>query len=58
MGGRLTYLAAAHHANDVKCAVPFYGGGIPTGNPSPLSRTKEIKSPMLLFFGSRDQLIP
>jgi carboxymethylenebutenolidase len=58
MGGRLTYLAAAHHANDVKCAVPFYGGGIPMGNPSPLSRTKEIKCPMLLFFGGQDQLIP
>jgi carboxymethylenebutenolidase len=58
MGGRLTYLAAAHHANDVKCAVPFYGGGIPMGNPSPLSRTQEIKCPMLLFFGGKDQLIP
>jgi carboxymethylenebutenolidase len=58
MGGRLTYLAAAHHANDVKCAVPFYGGAIPMGNPSPLSRTREIKCPMLLFFGAKDQLIP
>ena len=57
MGGRLTYLAAAHHANDVKCAVPYYGGGIPMGNPSPLSRTKEIKCPMYLFFGAKDQLI-
>jgi carboxymethylenebutenolidase len=58
MGGRLTYLAAAHHASDVKCAVPYYGGGIPMGNPSPLSRTGEIKSPMYLFFGAKDQLIP
>ena len=58
MGGRLTYLAAAHHANDVKCAVPYYGGGIPMGNPSPLSRTSEIKCPMYLFFGAKDQLIP
>jgi carboxymethylenebutenolidase len=58
MGGRLTYLAAAQYANDIKCAVPFYGGGIPMGNPSPLSRTKEIKQPMLLFFGAKDQLIP
>jgi len=38
--------------------VPFYGGGIPMGNPSPLSRTKEIKCPMYLFFGGQDQLIP
>ena len=58
MGGRLTYLSAAHHANDVKCAVPYYGGGIPMGNPSPLSRTGEIKCPMYLFFGAKDQLIP
>ena len=58
MGGRLTYLAAAHHASDVKCAVPYYGGGITMGNPSPLSRTGEIKCPMYLFFGAKDQLIP
>lgn len=58
MGGRLTYLAAAHHANDLKAAVPYYGGGIPMGNPSPLSRTGEIKCPMYLFFGAKDQLIP
>jgi carboxymethylenebutenolidase len=58
MGGRLTYLAAAHHAGDVKAAVPYYGGGIPMGNPSPLSRTGEIKCPMYLFFGAKDQLIP
>jgi carboxymethylenebutenolidase len=58
MGGRLTYLTAAHHANDIKSAVPYYGGGIPMGNPSPLSRTNEIKCPMYLFFGAKDQLIP
>jgi carboxymethylenebutenolidase len=58
MGGRLTYLAAAHHASDVKAAVPYYGGGIPMGNPSPLARTGEIKCPMYLFFGAKDQLIP
>ncbi len=57
MGGRLTYLTAAHHANDIKAAVPYYGGGIPMGNPSPLSRTGEIKCPMYLFFGGKDQLI-
>lgn len=58
MGGRLAYLTAAHHANDIKAAVPYYGGGIPAGNPSPLSRTGEIKCPMYLFFGAKDQLIP
>ena len=58
MGGRLTYLAAAHHNKDITCAVPYYGGGIAMGNPSPLSRTGEIKCPMYLFFGAKDQMIP
>ena len=58
MGGRFTYLSAAHHNKDVKAAVAFYGGGIPMGNPSPLSRTGEIKSPIYLFFGGKDPLIP
>ena len=58
MGGRLTYLTAAHHAGDIKAAVPYYGGAITMGKPSPLSRTGEIKCPMYLFFGGKDQLIP
>ena len=58
MGGRLTYLTAAHHSKDISAAVPFYGGGIPTGNPSPLDRTGEISCPMTLFFGEKDPLIP
>ncbi|HXG53594.1 MAG TPA: dienelactone hydrolase family protein [candidate division Zixibacteria bacterium] len=58
MGGRFTYLAAAHHSRDVKAAVCFYGGGIPMGNPSPLSRTGEIACPICLFFGEKDPLIP
>jgi len=58
MGGRFTYLSAAHHNKDVKAAVAFYGGGIPMGSPSPLSRTGEIKSPIYLFFGGKDPLIP
>jgi carboxymethylenebutenolidase len=58
MGGRFTYLSAAHHNKDVKAVVVFYGGGIPAGNPSPLSRTGEISCPMYLFFGGKDPLIP
>ncbi len=58
MGGRFTYLAAAHCHNDVKAAVAFYGGGIPMGKPSPLSRTGEIACPIYLFFGGKDPLIP
>lgn len=57
MGGRYTYLAAAHHNKDIKAAVAFYGGGIPMGNPSPLSRTAEIHCPIQLFFGDKDPLI-
>lgn len=58
MGGRFTYLTAAHHNKDIKAAVPFYGGGIPMGSPSPLDRTGEISCPLHLFFGGKDQLIP
>ncbi len=58
MGGRFTYLSAAHHNKDVKAAVAFYGGGIPMGNPSPLSRTGDINCPIYLFFGGKDPLIP
>lgn len=58
MGGRFTYLAAAHHNKDIKAGVAFYGGGIPMGNPSPLLRTGEINAPIYLFFGGKDPLIP
>jgi carboxymethylenebutenolidase len=57
MGGRYTYLSAAHHKADVKAAVCFYGGGIPMGKPSPLERTAEINCPILLFFGGKDPII-
>lgn len=58
MGGRFTYLTAAHHNKDIKAAVAFYGGGIPAGKPSPLDRTGEITCPITLFFGGKDPLIP
>lgn len=58
MGGRFTYLTAAHHHKDVKAAVAYYGGGIPMGKPSPLERTGEINCPVYLFFGGKDPLIP
>ena len=56
MGGRFAYLAAAHHA--LQAAVAFYGGGIPSGDSSPLERTGEIGCPIALFFGDRDHAIP
>lgn len=58
MGGRYTYLTAAHHNKDIKAAVAFYGGGIPAGKPSPLDRTGEINCPIYLFFGGKDPIIP
>jgi carboxymethylenebutenolidase len=58
MGGRFTYLTAAHHNKDIKAAVVFYGGGIPAGMPSPLERTGEITCPITLFFGGKDPIIP
>lgn len=58
MGGRFTYLTAAHHSKDIKAAVVFYGGGIPAGKPSPLDRTGEITCPITLFFGGKDPIIP
>ncbi len=58
MGGRFTYLSAAHHSKDVKAAVVFYGGAIPMGDPSPLLRTGEISCPIHLFFGGKDPMIP
>ena len=50
--------SGAASVTGLACAVPYYGGGITMGNPSPLSRTGEIKCPMYLFFGAKDQLIP
>lgn len=58
MGGRFTYLTAAHHNKEIKAAVAYYGGGIPMGKPSPLARTGEINCPIYLFFGGKDPLIP
>jgi carboxymethylenebutenolidase len=57
MGGRAAVLAAI--TLPLECAVSFYGGGIapnPT-NPGLLSRVKDLKAPVLLFWGGRDQHI-
>jgi len=58
MGGRFTYLSAAHHNKEFRAAVAWYGGGIPMGKPSPLERTGEIGCPLYLFFGGKDPIIP
>ena len=53
MGGRFTYLSAAHHNKDIKAAVSFYAGGLPMGNPSPLARTAEIACPSTSFSAAK-----
>jgi carboxymethylenebutenolidase len=62
MGGRFAFLANAAHAQSIKAAVSFYGGGI-AGNPDALGRKAlldqipTMRSPMLLVYGANDDLI-
>jgi len=59
MGGKFTFLAAAKHADDIKAAVSFYGGGIAADAPdAPINLAGQIKHPILCFFGEKDPLIP
>ncbi len=59
MGGRVTFLTACKHPQDVKAAVSFYGGGIAAGGPTPpLSFAERISCPILCLFGDQDPLIP
>ena len=57
MGGRAAVLAAL--TLPLECAVSFYGGGIAPNpmNPGLLNRVKDLNSPVLLFWGGRDQHI-
>ena len=57
MGGRAAFLASL--TLPLECAVSFYGGGIAPNpmNPGLLSRIKDLKAPVLLFWGGRDQHI-
>ena len=57
MGGRAAVLAAI--TLPLECAVSYYGGGIapnPRG-PGFLNRLKDLRPPVLLFWGGRDQHI-
>ena len=57
MGGRITYLLAGARPSAWRAAGVFYGGNImkPWGDgPSPLDRTKDIRAPMIGFFGLDD----
>jgi carboxymethylenebutenolidase len=56
MGGRLSYLDAAHDAQ-LRAAVVFYGGNImvPWGDgPAPFEQTARISCPLLGLFGEED----
>jgi carboxymethylenebutenolidase len=58
-GGTVAYLAAT--LPDVKAAVSFYGGQIAVSRapqrPAAIEFTKDIKAPILLSFGGKDQSI-
>ena len=57
MGGRAAVLAAI--TLPLECAVSYYGGGIAPNprNPGFLNRLKDLKAPVLLFWGGKDQHI-
>jgi carboxymethylenebutenolidase len=66
MGGRYSFLANAVHAQKVKAAVAYYGGGIassPEGKPDGLGRpdlldqVSAIQSPIMFMYGTEDALI-
>jgi carboxymethylenebutenolidase len=52
MGGRVSYLVACALPDEIKAAVPYYGGGIP------VERTPTLQAPVLAFFGENDPYIP
>jgi carboxymethylenebutenolidase len=58
MGGRAAVLAGI--TLPLECAVSFYGGGIAPNPRTPgfLNRISDLRSPVLLFWGGRDQHIP
>jgi carboxymethylenebutenolidase len=58
MGGRTSCLAAL--TVPLSCAISYYGGGIGPSQmfPSLIDRLKDLKAPMLFFWGGKDQHIP
>jgi carboxymethylenebutenolidase len=63
MGGRLTFLANAAHASQVKAAIAFYGGGIaatpdPLGRTSLLDQVNKMNASLMLIYGAEDKSIP
>jgi carboxymethylenebutenolidase len=57
-GGRVAYLAVTRNPN-IKAAASYYGGGIAAdAADAPVNATSKIQSPIILFFGEKDQSIP
>jgi carboxymethylenebutenolidase len=65
MGGRLTFLASSEYPAKVKAGVAYYGGGIASpdgkadglGRPDLLNKVTAIKAPLMLMYGTEDQMI-
>jgi carboxymethylenebutenolidase len=63
MGGRYAFLTNAVYPTKIKAAISFYGAGIdalpdnPLGQKSLLSRVDAMQAPIMLMYGSEDQLI-
>jgi carboxymethylenebutenolidase len=63
LGGRYAFLTNAVYPTKIKAAVSFYGGGIdaapgnPMGQKSLLDRVALMQSPIMLMYGSEDQMI-
>ncbi len=53
MGGRVAF--AANTILPLKCAISYYGGGIPDGS---LDRVASLHAPQLFFWGEKDKHIP
>jgi carboxymethylenebutenolidase len=63
MGGRYAFLTNATYPTKIQAAISFYGGGIdpapgnPMGQKSLLDRVPAMQSPIMLMYGSEDQMI-
>jgi len=63
MGGRFAFLAASRHADRLRAAACFYGGGIAPegedrfGRTPPIREAEAIKGPVFLGYGADDQSI-
>ena len=63
MGGRLSFLTATSHPQEISAAVSFYGGGLAGENRregqtiDAMEEAAKLRSPLLLFYGELDQHI-